>query len=120
MGLYCEGLAVMTTNKEKIISDWHLDKRLSVANIMAITAIAIAVFTGWNDLTGIVEAQAVQLNTVSDRQDRQRSSVHENKDAIQELTTDTAVIKNTQEQMQRIQEENREDIKEILRAVKSK
>jgi hypothetical protein len=98
--------------------DWHLDKRLSIGNIIAIGAIALTVIVGWNKMTTVVAAQGSKLERLDGRQDRQRDTIIGNKETIQKLNTDTAVIKANQEQMQRVQEENREDIKEILRAVK--
>ena len=98
--------------------DWHLNKSFSVANVIAVAIITFSAIVGWANLKCDVKAQEIKAKQAEQRQDRQQDVIRQNEQAIQEIRTRTAVITNTQEQMQRVQQEIKKDIKDILNAVR--
>ena len=72
----------------------------------------------FTDLKSDVQAQTAAAKTTDRSVTEQRRRVRQNEKSINALKTQTAVIKNTVDQIQRTLDSNREDIKAILDAVR--
>jgi septal ring factor EnvC (AmiA/AmiB activator) len=74
--------------------------------------------TGWFNLKADVQSQEVKANISSRIAEESRERLKSNEDTIQELRTQGAVVANTLKQIMRTQDEYRQDIKDILSAVR--
>jgi len=79
--------------------------------------IVFALISGWFTLVGDVTAQDQKLNSHVKTSDKVEERVYENTESVQELKTQTAVIRNTQENIQRTLDSNQIDLKAILKEV---
>ena len=82
--------------------------------------LVFALISGWFTLVGNVTAQDQKLNSHIKEIDRVEERVSGNSEEVQELKTQTAVIRNTQENIQRTLDSNQTDLKAILKEVRKR
>lgn len=85
---------------------------------LPLSVVIFAMVTAWFNLKGDVQAQTANAKQIERQAKEHRERIQQNEQAIQELRTQGAVNKNTQEQMKRTLNENRTDLKSILNAVR--
>ena len=104
------------------MTDWHLSRNFTIGHVLAVVGVVSAGIIAFNTLEQTV------ANDVDDLRDhkiaqaadqiQQVEANQRDREQINELKTQTAVIQNTIEIMQRTLDDNRQDIKEILTEVK--
>ncbi len=104
------------------MTDWHLSRNFTIGHVLAVVGVISGGIIAFNTLEQTV------ANDVDDLRDhkiaqaadqiQQVEANQRDREQINELKTQTAVIQNTIEIMQRTLDDNRQDIKEILTEVK--
>ena len=103
-------------------TSWHLSRNFTIGHVLAVVGVVSGGIIAFNTLEQTV------ANDVDDLRDhkiaqaadqiQQVEANQRDREQINELKTQTAVIQNTIEIMQRTLDDNRQDIKEILTVVK--
>jgi septal ring factor EnvC (AmiA/AmiB activator) len=103
-------------------TSWHLSRNFTIGHVLAVVGVVSGGIIAFNTLEQTV------ANDVDDLRDhkiaqaadqiQQVEANQRDREQINELKTQTAVIQNTIEIMQRTLDDNRQDIKEILTEVK--
>ena len=103
-------------------TSWHLSKNFTIGHVLAVVGVISAGIIAFNTLEQTVanDVRDLQAHKISQSADQiQQVEANQNdRKQINELKTQTAVIQNTIEIMQRTLDDNRQDIKEILTVVK--
>ncbi len=114
---------------ERQAEPWHLSKNFTISNVLAVAGAVVAGIIAFNTLEHNVKVNAAEIEKrqlvdneehreIEERNDRQQRAIRVNENNIHELRTDTAVIKNNVEQIQRTLDENKADLQTILNAVR--
>ena len=104
------------------MTDWHLSRNFTIGHVLAVIGVISAGIIAFNTLEQTVanDVEDLQDHKIGQAADNmQQAEANQNdREQINELKTQTAVIQNTIETMQRTLQESRQDIKEILTEVK--
>ena len=103
-------------------TSWHLSKNFTIGHVLAVIGVISAGIIAFNTLEQTVanDVEDLQDHKIAQAADQiqQVEANQRDREQINELKTQTAVIQNTIETMQRTLDDNRQDIKEILTVVK--
>lgn len=97
---------------------WHLSRNFTVSNVMAGVAVVVGGIIAFNTLEGNVTINAKEIVDITESVDSQKGYIKDNEKSIQELKTQTAVIKNNQKQQTMDIADIKDDIKTILNEVR--
>ena len=108
---------------------WHLNRSFTVSNLLAVIATIVGGILAFNTLEHTVKANAKDLKdfgttqgeahkVINDRADRRQKIVEGNTLNIQELKTQTSVIKSNQARQIQDMQEVKQDLKLIIREIR--
>jgi len=78
-----------------IDKNWHLDKRLTVVNIITIVGVVIVGASAWFSLVNQGTAQSKDIKTIQVQNEKQETKIDDNTTNVWVISKDVAVMKNT-------------------------